>query len=350
MTDTVFFMGANAPEGFSGLFGEFQTPRIRRLYILKGGPGNGKSTCLGIIADEARRRGLCVERIPCASDPGSLDGVYLPERGLAWVDGTSPHVAEPKLPGARDTYVNLGALWDMDALEREAEPLRALFDAYAKAQRTASRWIRAAGAAYENLCALPESVRTEKLERRARGIIAREFPGKKKTARGVETRRFLSGITPEGQLCRYDTAFALCTRVYELADPFGTGTALLETLREAALGRGLAVIACGHPLCPEKLSHLLVPEAGAGFVTSDTVFTCDREPYRRLRLEPLAEGVSRPAFREHRKLLAALLGEANRAQREAREIHDRIEAHYNPTVDFDALRRFAHEHARQALD
>ena len=39
-----------------------------------------------------------------------------------------------------------------------------------------------------------------------------------------------------------------------------------------------------------------------------------------------------------------------RAQREAREIHDRIEAHYNPTVDFDALRRFAHEHARQALD
>ncbi|MEA4823185.1 MAG: hypothetical protein VB111_03620 [Clostridiaceae bacterium] len=354
MKSTVFFMGANAPSGFVGLYDELQGPHMRRLYILKGGPGNGKSTYLRTIADAAEERGLYVERISCASDPGSLDGVYLPERGIAWIDGTSPHVAEPKLPGARDVYVNLGELWNIDALEPETGTLTRLFESYAKAQAAAVRYIRAAGAVYDVICALPEGVRFDKLERRTKGIAARELRKKGKTyGKGREIRRFLSGITPIGQICRYDSAFALCERIYELTDAFGIGSAMLETLREAALRSGYDIITSGHPLAPEKLTHLLIPGAGVGFVTSDAVYTCDTEPYRRLRLETLVSGdtrKARQAYKENRKLLRSLLEAANQAQRCAKTIHDRIEERYNPTVDFEKLRAMARDMVQRTLD
>ena len=45
----------------------------------------------------------------CSGDPDSLDAVALPERGLLVLDGTAPHVVDPKIPGARDSLINLGA-------------------------------------------------------------------------------------------------------------------------------------------------------------------------------------------------------------------------------------------------
>ena len=35
MQNAVFFLGANAPEGFCSLFGELQRPPVTRFHILK---------------------------------------------------------------------------------------------------------------------------------------------------------------------------------------------------------------------------------------------------------------------------------------------------------------------------
>ena len=350
MHNTVFFLGANAPGGFCSLFGELQTAPVTRFHILKGGPGNGKSTYLRTIADAAEAAGMDTERILCASDPGSLDGLYLPQIGHAWVDGTSPHVAEPALPGARDIYVNLGALWDPDRLEAAAGELEPAFAAYAALHRDAARWIRAAGEVYEAICALPEDVQTEKLQRRARGIALREF-GRKAERPGRLRRRFLSALTPQGPMCLYDTAFDLCGKIYVLEDPMGMSDPMLTLWRDAALEAGFDVCVCGHPLMPEKTAHLLVPEAGVGFVTSDAVFRCPREGARHLHMDTLQTGsaAQKRRFRSHRRLLRTLLAEAAAVQREAGELHRHIEALYNPGVDFEALHAAASNAAEEAV-
>ena len=112
-----YFLGANSPTGFYSLYSELLPPETASvIYILKGGPGCGKSTLMRQVAQQAAQAGETVEYILCSADPDSLDAVVLPRLGAALVDGTAPHVVEPKYPGAVEQYVNLGDCYDRAGL------------------------------------------------------------------------------------------------------------------------------------------------------------------------------------------------------------------------------------------
>ena len=73
------FLGANTPEGFISLFDELYDPAEDwRAYIIKGGPGTGKSRLMRRVADELEQAGYTAQRVLCSSDPDSLDGVIFP--------------------------------------------------------------------------------------------------------------------------------------------------------------------------------------------------------------------------------------------------------------------------------
>ena len=87
-----FFLGANSPTGFYSLYDQLIDPdRARTVYILKGGPGCGKSSLMRRVGAAMAQRGLEVTYILCSGDPDSLDGVVIPALGAALVDGTAPH-------------------------------------------------------------------------------------------------------------------------------------------------------------------------------------------------------------------------------------------------------------------
>ena len=91
-----YFLGANSPAGFYSLYSELLSPETANaIYILKGGPGCGKSTLMRRVAQQAAQAGETVEYILCSADPDSLDGVVLPRLGAALVDGTAPHGTAP---------------------------------------------------------------------------------------------------------------------------------------------------------------------------------------------------------------------------------------------------------------
>jgi hypothetical protein len=95
--NTTFFLGANTPGGFASYYGEWlETNKIKRLYIIKGTPGNGKSGFMRRVAKRLGGKGAECESILCSSDPGSLDGVYFPGLGVAFADGAPPHVWRTK--------------------------------------------------------------------------------------------------------------------------------------------------------------------------------------------------------------------------------------------------------------
>ena len=87
-----FFLGANAPGGFRSLYDHFTDPATDHLYIIKSGPGSGKSTFMKTVGRAVHEAGHSVEYIHCSGDPDSLDGVYFPDFHTGYVDGTSPHV------------------------------------------------------------------------------------------------------------------------------------------------------------------------------------------------------------------------------------------------------------------
>ena len=86
---TEYFLGANSGDGFASLYGGFCCAPGDFLYIIKGGPGGGKSRFMRRIGRSAEERGLDVEYILCSGDPDSLDGVYIPELSLGFADGTA---------------------------------------------------------------------------------------------------------------------------------------------------------------------------------------------------------------------------------------------------------------------
>ncbi len=114
-----FFAAANGYEGFRSYFNEFFRPDdYTHIFILKGGPGTGKSRLIRTVGALFEESGCHAEWIFCSSDPASLDGVVLMEGGrrVAILDGTAPHERDAVVPGAIDTLVNLGQGWDEDAL------------------------------------------------------------------------------------------------------------------------------------------------------------------------------------------------------------------------------------------
>jgi len=87
-----YFLGANSPAGFYSLYSELLPPETANaIYILKGGPGCGKSTLMRRVAQAMEEKGASVEYIACSGDPDSLDAVVFPALNTAIVDGTAPH-------------------------------------------------------------------------------------------------------------------------------------------------------------------------------------------------------------------------------------------------------------------
>lgn len=124
-----YFLGANTAQGFYSLYDELAM-QSGFLWILKGGPGCGKSSFMRRVGMAAEAAGHEVEYILCSGDPDSLDGVYITDLGVAYADGTAPHVLEPKYIGADSNYVNLGIHLDQNALKGKLSELESLQRAY----------------------------------------------------------------------------------------------------------------------------------------------------------------------------------------------------------------------------
>ena len=94
-----FFAAANSGRGFVSFYGKiFGRENIKRRYLIKGGPGTGKSTFMKKVAEAAEDCGMSVERYRCSSDPNSLDGVII-NKNVAVIDSTAPHAEEWVSPG-----------------------------------------------------------------------------------------------------------------------------------------------------------------------------------------------------------------------------------------------------------
>ncbi len=288
-----YFLGANSSAGFFSLYDDFPPEDGAFLHVVKGGPGTGKSTLLRAIADAAEKRGLEVHRVLCSGDPDSLDGVYLPALHLAWVDGTAPHVTEPRLFGVTGDYLNLGAFLAWPFNKTEKQEMRSLQQAYQELYRQA----------YQELAACREAG----WERREAG--GEESAALSETIRsalhpGRLRRRFLSAITGKGLLTLEEE---LNGYTVKHTSPEAIASAV-ESLRKA----GKEALLCPFPLDPSQPEFLLLPEEKLAF----------RAGY-----------APSPEAQRHLDAAVSLL-------RRAKALHDELERAYRPHMDFPAVSKY----------
>lgn len=245
---------------------------------------------------------------------------------------------EPRYPAAVDRYLDLGRFYDLVSAKASAEEVKACTHAYQEAYRRAYRSLKAARQVeLESIAEVRQSFSGEKLMRRVEGIIAKELRsrgGKK----GRTTRRFLGSITHKGPVWRFDSVETLCPKVYEFADSWELAGPALERIYRAGVCGGWDCILCPAPEEPTRIEHLLFPQLGLAFVTSRTGMDYGKKPYRRIRLDGSVSGEGKARLRFRSRMVKLLREDGVTALKEAKANHDRLEAVYNPYVDFDGVR------------
>lgn len=304
--DQTFFLAANSGQGFYSLYDGFPGASAF-LHIIKGGPGTGKSGFMKRIRRAAQERGLDTESIPCSGDPDSLDGLLIPALHRAWVDGTAPHVREPGLFGADSDYVNLGQFCRLPLAERDRAKAQALNREYKALYKTAYEHL-AAAAALEKAEELHDAAVAREELQRVRTILD-ALPDR--AGECIKQRRFLSAISCRGMLRMNKTVNLLCKQIYYLR-----GHAVLEQAAKMAERKAERLILCPRPLRPEQLEAVLLPEQGIALMRA-----------------PAAVRVPQGEHLQSDRALARAMDDL----REAKLLHDKLEAVYRPYMDFDAL-------------
>ena len=344
-----FFLGANSGDGFYSLYDEFACSKGDRLYLIKGGPGCGKSTFMKRLAARAENLGYTVEYILCSGDPESLDGIYIPELKLGFADATAPHVLEPGLFAIDCCYVNLGLFcsWaDSDRIIEFTERYKQMYKA-AYAFLSAAKTVKKI-----NIPGLFDEKTMKSVQKRADTALRRELGGIHPSLRSSKvTKRFIRGISCMGEVCLTDTVDKLCKRIYIVDDRFGLADIYLKRITEGIAERGDNALICPSPLCPDELDAVLLPEYGLGFVSASVMQI--KKPWRHVRLDAL---VSPEALKAHRaelksleKQYRSLLESGIGYLKQAKKNHDLLEVGYKPFIDFAALGEFTEQEVKRLI-
>ncbi len=309
-----FYAGANSEAGFVNLFAEI-LESYSHCYILKGGSGCGKSSFMKKLAAEGESNGETVKRIYCASDPESLDGVLLPERSVAIVDGTAPHISEAKNVGANDITVDLGEYLDAKYLRSHADEIGALARQKSTLYKQSYTLLSAAGSVRRTAWSiLSPAVKQEKLLASA-GRFARGHGKADKVDRLYLKAFNAGGITSatggEG-VAFYDR--------YGVSDVF---------FRELASICGGTVVP--HPIYSELFDGIVLPD-GVCVCRTDTKTDGCINGERFVDRGEIAKIRSSLRFLE--KMQRGLVESARELIAKARECHGRLEKIYLPSVDF----------------
>ena len=334
---TEHFAALNSGRGFICYYREvFGDAKIKKRYIIKGGPGTGKSSFMKRMAAQAEAHGKTVDRYRCSSDPDSLDGIII-DGETAFLDGTAPHIYEPNISGAEDEIVNLGMFWNSDKLYESYNRIATLSAMRSSAYSKAYRFLGAAMNVEEINRALVSPARLMDKMNGAVARIMKEIPdGTKYSAE----YGFINAIGMKGR-AHLPTYESVASKLYSVYDCYGIAGDVLCTVLDYAVEKRLRVRISYSPLVPSLPDALLLIESGVAFVISDgeeiegeiklnAKRFIDESKIARIKSE----------YRQNLKLKNALLDSAVEALSEAGVYHFELEDIYVKCMDFQAESQF----------
>ena len=336
------FAASNSAEGFKSYYDKvFERSRLEHLYIIKGGPGTGKSSFMRDVGEYFEGLGREVAYYKCSSDPESLDGVII-DCGVALIDGTAPHSAEPEIAGARDDIIELGAFWDSSMLINRYDEIYALSRKKSEAYDRAYRYLSALG---EILRIEKERVENALKQDKMRACILRILD---RIGYGEEfsiTPALVDSVGMKGRV-RYDSYERAAELVYEVRDSFSSGAFFLSTLIEMSKRYGQRLYVSYDPITPEYPDAVFFFDAKVAFVLKDKP-SSGGVPYgeiKRINMERFLDLDVLDAQKLHRKQNKSLGGDlcalAEDAFAEVAKYHFELEEIYRKSMDFAAKERF----------
>ena len=353
MTEMVsprYFAASNSCLGFRNYYGDiFTDSRTDRLYIIKGGPGTGKSHFMKVVARRARARGYRITEYACSSDPASLDGLLLNREGsptLGFLDGTAPHVREPVLPGVKEEMINLGQFWNNRLLAGQSDTIRTLTAGKSAAYGRAYAYLAACGEVDRAVESLMEGcVHRDRLEALADRILRHQPRGE--TFSAVPALRRAVGMT--GQVCLHTFERVTAENGGTLLiaeDYYGLGYRLTAALMARSRQLGHRLWVSYDPVYPQKIDGLYYLDGNlcvlVGHAEPPEGCALRTLSLRRYADPTLLKGIRgelRHGYAQRDRLLASALRELASAA----TFHFDLESIYSAAMDFGRKEAYTEE-------
>lgn len=336
-----YFLAANSAEGFFSEFGNCYDPFDGwKAYIIKGGPGTGKSSFMKKVLTAAEEKGETAEIVYCTGDPDSLDAVIFPKLKKVIMDGTSPHVVDPVLPGVGDKILNFGEFWDEEKFN-QSESMKRSFKENKALHKTAARYICAAGRLQEAMLSkVNGKIDLASAERYAKMIADKHLP--LTSGFGAEKVRFLGGVTPKGVKYFTESLINSSKHTVVINDKYGTvADIIMKTVKNSALKSGYDVVSYKNPLLPlQLLDAIEIPSVSLLVVREYCLNKCENVADK-MFAEQFYKAFDTSEHETDERVLKELLGLASSTLNRAKQVHDEMEKHYIAAMNFEKLQAFA---------
>lgn len=336
--------GGNTSLGFFSYFHYIiDLKKANKVYFLKGGPGTGKSSMMKKIGNAMTEKGYDVEFHHCSADPESIDAVVIPKLKIAMLDGTAPHVMDPKYPGAIDTIIHLGDYWQEEGLKENRDTIVEAIDENSRIYKRVYKFLPAAKLIHDDIeWTYNQAMNFLKVNQLTNRMLERFFANIENQEKiPTERRLFGSAYTHMGHIDFAETYIDVVDNIYFIKGSPGTGkSTLLEKLAAKAIEKGYDVESFHTPLVPEKVESIVIPELNIAFTTNNKFK--DKETFNLnqfLNIEKLNKYKTELEYSQ--ALFKKLIDDVAYNLKRTKKNHDLIEDYYVPNIQFekiDALR------------
>ena len=331
--NSAFFAAMNTPEGFISEFENLFSPY--HTYMIKGGPGTGKSTLMKKLAKEAEARGIPISYYYCSSDPTSLDAITIEPLKIAVLDATAPHAVEPSLVCVKDRYLDL-AQFVAPTVRQSYGELETLTRAKKEAYEQAYLLLKALHTADKTLdCLRRDAFQEDKCQKTLERFIERL--GLKEEDTPAKKHLPMSAIGCGGYVA-INSYHEKARATVAVNDRYGVAPRVFKILTSLLRERKISYTYSLSPLtlAPDTVwigqSRILI----TALPLSDTpalTFNCERFLIDR------GQGL----YKSNKAIITAeklLFSEATEAFAKAARAHQAIEALYRPALNVNALNSF----------
>lgn len=325
----VYYSAANGYRGFRSYFNELFNPaEYDALYILKGGPGTGKSSLMKNIFLHFDKNGYKCEAVRCSSDTQSLDGVIIRNgtKKAGILDGTAPHETDAKIPGAIDSIVNLGDHWNKALLKDSKEEILKLNSQKKKHYQNAYALLEIAGH-LDELIFKKESIRCKVDDFLVNSIISNFCY---KTQGRISKSRLISAFEKDGYTSILPDKSYISKQI-QIVGSSVSNRILLSKIQDKIRTDGLSAVVLTSPLSEEIIEGIYFSESKvllSSILPSQEVISSDFF----IENESDKEMINSLTV-EYKNILDYAKEEFCKAS----DTHKKLEDIYTPAMNFDAI-------------
>jgi len=339
------FPGGNTTCGFYSFFDQILSQEEANYILsIKGGPGVGKSSIMKKVGKHLTSLNYKIEYHHCSSDPNSLDAIMIPELKVALVDGTSPHIVDPKNPGAIDEILNLGQYWNEEGIKKNKEKILQINLETKRMFTKAYQYLKAAKKIYESYETTEKKSLNEIEYKKIKNELIRKVFKDSRDLNKVGRKRnlFSYGLTPIGITQFRDTIICDFKTKYSIKEKVGISSEeIMNDVVREALNRGLYIDCFHSPIKVEKIDDILLPELNVSISANNQYNNCEFDYDYIIDLTNIVNKDVQETLigeiNEDKELFEILLYKGLNYINKAKSLHDTLEKYYIPNMNFEKI-------------